>query len=458
MRERKAQTPESWKKYPDKKQCLTEEFSLQTGCVTTFKKQSTMKKILFMITFACIMLSSCEKETVSHSNESSIKLTEQQLKMRSALEKTTHVMLQMIVNDKEYFNNLNERIVKGSPGCLEDRVLIKDLYSSTKGGHASYVKGDSQFAKDFKNAFDMIRPQKVNASSEISFSMLENPDSLIQYLEDNNVSLYCPLPLDYYDENNRIPAITFHPIDNDSVNTGYLYSTNGLTEVTVNQSYCEQHPVWILMPNEVLIHDDAANIRQKSAKAVNTTGYEFMIHKIFCTEYLGGIFDGDLKLDFMRSDDNSYTFNSQNSTFQGSFYVTRYYLQRKYVTYAKQTRLDGWYPIDHVWDPDWDTANISQAFVLYEWDNVTEKTVTAGAKYKKGETEYTGTVSKKYSSANELITASEWTRNWAFNIAQNGNPNWKWVHPTWGDYYQIDGKYIFKINNFFMLTASIRTY
>jgi len=412
-----------------------------------------------MFILVSFLFSSCEKETVSYSNESSLKLTEQQLIMRSALETTTNIMVQMLANDKVYFGKLNDRILKGSANCLEDRVLMKDLFNSTKEGHASYVKSNSQFASDFKSAFSMIKPRKIKSDSDNFNSLLENADSLIQFLEENNVSLYCPIPLEYYEENNRIPAITFHPIDNDSVNTGYMLNENGeITEVIVCQEYNHQHPVWIIMPNETQIEDNMKIKQQKASKATADTGYEFMIHKIYCTEYLGWLFDGDLKLDFMRSDDNSYTFNSQNCTFQGSFYVTRYLLPRKYVTYARQTRLDGWYAIDHVWDPDWDTPNISQAFVLYEWDNVTEKTVTAGAKYKVSDTEYTGTVSKKYSSANALITASEWTRNWAFDIVQNGNPNWKWTHPTWGDYYQIDGKYIFKINNFFMLTASIRTY
>lgn len=379
--------------------------------------------------------------------------------MRQALELSTNILVDMFANSPDYFDKLNTQIIDGSTNCLEDRVLMKDLFAPETKSGAAYMKSKSDFSLDFKQAFARNKPQKMNGVENGNSNLFSDPDSLIQFLTDNNVSLYCPYPLADYDENNRVPAITFHPIDNDSVNTGYFYTSTGeINEVTVNQSYCDLHPVWILMPYEVQIDSNMQMTQQKAAKSTTDTGYEFMIHKIFCTEYLGWLFDGDLKLDFLRSDDNSYTFNSQNSTFQGSFYVTRYYLPRKYVGYAKQTRLDGWYPIEHVWDPDWDTANLSQAFVLYEWDNVSEKTVTAGAKYKLNDVEYTGTVSKKYSSANELITASEWTRNWAFDIVENGNPYWKWTHPTWGDYYQIDGKYIFKINNFFMLTASVRTY
>lgn len=172
--------------------------------------------------------------------------------MRTALEFTTNIMLDVISNNKTYFDELNKQIITGSHGYMEGRVLMKDLFITNSNGSSLRVKASSNsFSDDFRNAFGRNKALKVSGVSEINISIFSNPDSLIQYLSANNVCLYCPYPVERYAENNRIPAISFHPIDNDSVNVGYVIENTGLIpKVKVCQAYNDLHPVWILMPYE----------------------------------------------------------------------------------------------------------------------------------------------------------------------------------------------------------------
>ena len=223
--------------------------------------------------------------------------------------------------------------------------------------------------------------QKIGGINDMSTTIFSNSDSLIQYLTDNNFSLYCPYPLEDYSEDNRIPAITFHPLNNDSVNVGYLFDKNGtISTVQVSQEYADNHPVWIIMPKEETIINQGSNY--KVAKAVNvapTNGFEVDIKKIYCTEYYGWIFHGDLDIVFMRS--KGAGLNLSTWRFEGTFDVLKpLKLPRKYVGYAKDGKESGWYTVNYIWDYEWDNLGTEQVLSIFEHDKVSSKEFKAMAK------------------------------------------------------------------------------
>ena len=373
-------------------------------------------------------ISSCTQEEIPTNNDNKV-LSKKDMEMRHALELSSNILVNMIANNPNYYNKLNKHIIDGSPNCLEDRVLMKDLFTPETKSGAAYMKSNFDFGTDFKQAFARNKLQKMNAVEKGDSNLFSDPDSLIQFLTDNNVSLYCPLPLEYYEENNRIPAITFHPIDNDSVNTGYLLNESGeITEVEVSQEYNDLHPVWILMPNEIIL----PNSTQQNAKSrENTLGYEISVMRVYVKEYYGGIFDGDLNLHIIRANPLSVTYNATTNTYSGGIVTDiSFKMPRKYVFDAKHGWWSGWYVVNSVWNTNWDVSETSHIMYIYEWDKkgTQEKSIPLNTYNANGQVNGSlGTLKYTSQSQDETIGLQQWNRNWFFDIINNGNPTWYWI-------------------------------
>ena len=127
-----------------------------------------MKKIFYIFAVIAITLTAFYKNEVTIQPESNSAFTTEQQKMRSALETTTNILLDMIASDPTYFEELNKVIVAGSPNYMEDRVMLKDLFVSTSKSSALRVKANSnKFTSDFKNAFSKKKPKKVPGKMRI---------------------------------------------------------------------------------------------------------------------------------------------------------------------------------------------------------------------------------------------------------------------------------------------------
>ena len=423
-----------------------------------------MKKVIFIFAIILTALTSCEKEeeeevTLAY-KENTNTLTAEQQKMRNALETTTNVLLDMISNDPAYFDELNKVIVAGSPEYLEDRVMLKDLFSKTSNSSALRVKANSnKFTSDFKAAYNRNNPQKIGGLNNSNIDSFTNSDSLIQFLTYNNFSLYCPYPLENYDEDNRIPAITFHPIDNDSVNIGYVLKKNGTIEkVVISQAYNELHPVWILMPNETIESKEKLNTPQHK----ETTGYEVSIAKIYCKQYYGGIFSGDLDMRIVRMNSSAITYIPATNSYTGSILTDlSFKLPRKYVTDARNNYWKGWYNLHLVWDTNWDVNKNSNMILIYEWDvkGTSKSSIDAHMYDADGKsTGKIGTFESTVQSQDAIIGLNEWSRYWFLDIINNGNPNWYWTHDAGSKIYKIDGNNLIKISTDFYMTMQIREY
>ncbi|MDD4992799.1 MAG: hypothetical protein PHR83_11240 [Paludibacter sp.] len=434
-----------------------------------------MKKIFYIFALVAFALTSCDKNEITIQPEASKTLSPEQLKMRSALETTTNILLDMIASDQTYFDELNKVIVAGSPNYMEDRVMLKDLFTTTSKSSALRVKANSnKFTSDFKTAFIKNKPQKVGGISGVNSGTFSNPDSLIQYLTENNVILNCPYPLEDYDEDNRTPAISFDPMNNDSTNVGYLFDKLGnITEVQVSQAYADKHPVWILIPNQPEKKYQPASIKAQKAKSAITDGFRTTINKIYLTEYYCTIFVANLNMRILRSG-NTFSWDNNAKSYTGSFsQMNTFEMPRKYVGYAKDKKMSGWYPVDIEWDYDWYSDKKEQALSVYEHDGgstITYETYVKAIIPNVGEAgvKVTGT----FTNSDDIIVLQPLGRDYLLNVINNGhrdssgNIDWKWTEVTkrnfWGtptataEYTQIDGKYIYRFSPSFMMTFSVQ--
>ena len=407
-----------------------------------------MKKIFYIFAIVAFMLTSWDKNDKAIQQQASKTLSPEQQKMRSALETTTNILLDMISNDQTYFEELNKVIVTGSPEYLEDRVMIKDLFSNTSNSSSLRVKTNTnKFTSDFKTAFSSSKPQKVGGIEGIDGALFSNPDSLIQFLTENNVSIYCPFPIEEYEKDNQVPTITFHPIDNDSVNIGYLFDKQGgYSVVKVNQAYNDLRPVWILNPYEKKcsrVESDFSSKLKKSPTAnLTDTVFEIKLGQIFCKDYCSNFFEGTLEIRVLRSL-TTWTIDPLTWKASGSFAnAIPINLERKYVTWARKGDARGWVTINAVFDSNWSRDKTQQVFAVYEQDPTGDVKISGTAKFtlsadvsvkdpttgatltlKRGH-EVGATCEGTFKCNNDLLGVLEMNRNWLFRTINIDNGNY----------------------------------
>ena len=298
-------------------------------------------------------------------------------------------------------------------------------------------------------------------------------------MTDNKVILNCPYPLEDYNEDNRIPAISFDPMNNDSTNVGYLFDNSGnITEVVVSQSYADKHPVWILIPNQPEKKIQQFSNAAQKAKSATTDGFVTTINKIYLTEYYCTIFKASLDMRILRSG-NGFSWNDQTKNYTGTFaQMNTFQMPRKYVGYAKDQKMSGWYPVNIEWDYDWYSDKKEQALSVYEHDSGDEITLTCNIKVKvpatttSPEIEVGVGISDKFTDTDDIIVLQPLGRDYLYNVATNGHRNssgnidWNWTEVTarnfWGTptatalHTQIDGKFIYRFSPSFMMTFSVQ--
>lgn len=436
-----------------------------------------MKNKLFILITLIFSFFSCQDD-VDIQPEKQTNLISEQQKMQSALKTTTNILIEMIRNDQSYFEEINRIIVAGSPEYIEDRVMLKDLFMNRKYiGNSLRVKPDiNKFTSDFKYSFAKNKPRKVNSLGSVSPDIFTNPDSLINFLVANDVILNCPIPLEEYDENNRIPAISFDPMNNDTVNIGYLLTESGeIKEVEVCQSYADKHPVWILIPNQASrpnyqASQSAPLKAPRKVKSDTEDGFVMTINKFLLSEYYCSVFCPTLNIRILRSG-SGFSWNQQTNNYTGTFaQMQTFEMPRKYVYYAKTMQKGAWYPINLEWDYNWKSDLIEQGLSIYEHDSgnqITLSTTIKAAIPKVGEVGVT--ISGTFSNKDDIITLQPLGRSYVKNVAENGHRNsngivdWTFTERVNYVFYtrdvvhtQIDGKYIYRISPSCMMTISVQ--
>lgn len=385
------------------------------------------------------------------------------------LQNTLDVITSMVVDNPTVIDFINASIVE-EKDYLEDRVLFSDLFSEEANldiQQKSTIDVES-FSHSFKHYASLCSNSLLKSNSNGDDANVVNADMLMQYLVDNNISVYCPFPLDYYAEDNRIPAIAAVIDETLEEFPGIQFFADGtFQEVMVSQAYADEHPVWLIKKEHDYIFNqmlqDSVISMQKAGGVVlpRTTHYEVEFRSIFVTEYMGPIGQGDLEIHLCRSLANPQ-YDMAEECFKGNFDdIYTVVLPRKYVYNAKRGYDKGWYQINFIFENDWKTTEYQQYFAAYEYDPKYEVesscTLHGSYKTKKAEVGAEIKVGLKYRSRDDLMALKQLDRDWIFDIIENSTVTYVdddgRVRNT-----AIDGCRLFKPSSYMMLSITKREY
>lgn len=418
-----------------------------------------MRKISFVrLCLSVLILFStfaCEKNDVIYEDNDVTGSSSDEI--QESLQQTADILIEMIKENPDYLSQINSAILKGSNEYVEDRILIKDLFYPIESLDKCKRQQAFNFKKDFKKHIKESHILMSGNQKSVNISDANNADVFIDFLIKNDVSIYCPYPLEDYDKNNRIPAITFNPLNGSESNEGILLHQNGETEsVIVNQCYADEHPVWIVNAHEKVIQNHPI-----IPNPIISRHYEVSINHIYCADYFNeSLFEGDLELRICRTDASSNV-TVQNGSISAT--VKSYYpisMPRKYVRYAKNGWDIGWFPVFNIWDSDWATTDGYNGLLVYEYDVPDKDTFDVNTQIKSDDGSMSNTIGAHFenSGSSSVVCYNTWSRDWFYDVLKNGNPNFAWVDDQNNVLFEYNNNKTIKVNQFFWLTASSRTY
>lgn len=445
-----------------------------------------MKNFIFKATLSLMILfsiMSCEKKDMNDviTNEP---VTEIQ-RANVELQRAADIIVSMVAENANYFSYIDAALNDKSLEYMEDRVLFRDLFSSDVETDRDVIAPKSMGGLSFADDFARLAEDDSSLIKACIDKKQTDVQSLMDYLVDNNISIYCPFPLDMYEEDNRIPAIATVVNEGEIAMPGIQYHADGTYEdVMVDQAYADEHPVWIIRQEDDYIFD-ASNSRNKTLSAGSIGGsitipdtpafpgriyhYEMSIGQIYCTEYMGPLADGDLDIRLCFCESNP-TYSTADECFYGTFdRMISVKMPRKYVMHAKEGRFRGWFTVDCVFVGDWKTNEYEKYFAAYEYDPKKEyeqthdfrTTFTLGAQIKNvnlqvGE-EYGASISLKYRSKDDLMGLMKWDRVWVKDILKNGGATWRYYDGTVKK-TDCDGNYLIKPASYLWVSIKERKY
>ena len=197
-------------------------------------------KVSILTLLLILGLIACQKQEISldEKNKDEYKLTEQDLELKEKMEQAALIIVKFSNNkeiQEEIQNLIDLKMYK------DDYIPFKDLFQPQNNNKLKSIS-TTKFAQKFRSS---VPENKFKSKKDFN---------LETFLIENNLNLYVPYPLENYPENMRTPTITFHPLDNDSVNIGYKLTTNkSTTEIQqvnkVNEKYSEEVPIYIISPS-----------------------------------------------------------------------------------------------------------------------------------------------------------------------------------------------------------------
>jgi hypothetical protein len=122
-------------------------------------------KVLYSF-LVLLLVASCDKDDnfIDLNDGQEYRLTNEQIKLRSSLELTTTILLDMIANDPSYIDQLNNLFLNVTPNSLQDRIMLKDLFRPVDDlKTASFDEMNMKFALDFNDSFVKNIPNKANS-------------------------------------------------------------------------------------------------------------------------------------------------------------------------------------------------------------------------------------------------------------------------------------------------------
>jgi hypothetical protein len=389
-----------------------------------------MKNLIYALTI-CLLAASCEKYESGPINQNPVGtrvLTGSEALLKSNLDQAAKILTDVIQDEAV----MSELVLLSEENRTFYSLSFKDLFDEAKGADGS-----------FKNLREKFLNGCASAESKGDWG------DLASYLAKNDCYIYCPYPSSFYPKGTNSFTVAAHPVDNDIENVGYRFEGRRMIEVTVNEEYADKYQVLLIMPR------DEDNDDIKGLNITDIPGskgdpvYEVRIGKVRCADYCGGIFEGTLELRVGRGFPE---YNMETGELKGKFSTV---IPIDYPrSYAKAAINDwtvhsegGWYTVNVIWDSNWQTTDILQGVVTYEYDQVTEIGVSATVGYKLDTLSASLTATAKTTYRGEILGLNEWHRNWFYGTNTNPGP----------DDDMKDGWVVRTTNPVFKLTLPSRT-
>jgi len=377
-----------------------------------------MKKIITGIAIFLLMalaFTACQKDNTGPENKiSETQLTPQQVALKKGMQQAAIVIAQ-ISNNKAIQDEVQRLINKGIYD--DDYIKFKDLFHPQSNPKLKSVS-TTLFAQAFK---------KVVSSGNYKHLKSTNVSDLEQFLIDNNLVLYVPYPVTDYPENMRTPTVSWNPLTNDSVGMGYVISnfksTSSVETVPkVNESYSEDHPVYIINPAMVDAGSGTGTGDSDSGLDNGNSGkthYLIRLVDMKIKEQLDAFYNGASEIQFVFAD--GFIVDKDNRIVKVDPHISTVYKFKRRMIRKKQ-----WKHISITIDPDWNNEQTVNYFGAVEIDVLGTVTLnaTVGVKYKIDSDNYaTASASAKYTfkSQNDFIGEREFTRDYFF--ASQSNPS-----------------------------------
>ena len=355
----------------------------------------------------------CQKDNTGPENKiTDTQLTPQQVQLKKGMQQAAIVIAQ-IANNKDIQKEVQDLINRGMYN--DDYIKFKDLFYPQSNPKLKSTT-TTLFARTFKKVVNSGNYKHLK-SSDVS--------DLEKFLVDNNLVLYVPYPVSDYPENMRTPTVTWNPLDNDSVGKGYAISkfksTNSLETVpTVNESYSESHPVYIINPAMVDAGDGSGESGSGDSGVGNgngsATSYTIKLVDMRINEQLDAFYNGASEIQFVFAD--GFVVDKDNRIVKDNPHISTVYKFKR-----RMIRKEQWKNINITLDPDWGQEETENYFGAVELDVLGTVTLnaTVGVKYKIGSNYVTASTSAKYSfkSQNDFIGEREFTRDYFFASQTN---------------------------------------
>ncbi len=386
------------------------------------------------------------------------------------MQQTTNVIVSMLNENPDLFNEINDAIKSDAVEYMEDRILFADLFRNPQfarsvDGQAKHTTFSSEFKKH-ATANIQYAPAETRATTL-------DADALMQYLVDNNVSVYCPFPLEDYAEDNRIPAIAANIGEQYEELPGVQFHADGTYDsVMVSQAYADLHPVWLINHEDDYIFEKIYSRLDDSRKKfmlpeqgpiVDIPIYQeynqISFNSMFITDYFGTLAGADLKI-YLCKPSSTAPILDANGVYQNSYNLQQLYvIPRKTVKYAKEGLPTGWTFINYILDDNWIENRYYNYFAVYEKDSDINLTISENLNYMKNNINVGVNMTLNYYKYSDLICTMAIARHTVEDIFTTNDPIAYYVDNNGIYQYEApDGYRLFMISNVVKFSIRKHTY
>ncbi|MBT2556955.1 hypothetical protein J7E24_04105 [Hymenobacter sp. ISL-91] len=270
-----------------------------------------------------------------------------------------------------------------------EQISFEELFAAS----SIASRGQDNPLSGFKSKFDQLLATNAYPHSEDFTTKTGSAargtsggGNLESALVEDGADIYFPYSQDFEEIDN--PTVTFAPLHNTQASTGYYYAdTDGdgieeIVEVTVDENYVQLHSTFIVQPldeSEMTTSTEQPIILQPNGtNSIKDTANELRIGYVQLTKQLDGLFgdgsgnSGGSELRFTRP--KGYLSIDAG----GQVDVNKEPAAIVGVDLSRATIRDKNHTYQYIiFDSDWTRLEKTQYFVVYEYDNASERTKTA---------------------------------------------------------------------------------